>query len=452
MSNCNWGAKMGNEKFDEGLIENHSNADSSSDNKSVRLWNKNFFLLWQGQLVSVFGDVLYIIALDFWVLEVTGSTALMGLLSALTMLPRLILGPFAGVLVDKWDRKRIIVMTDFIRGVFVTFIGLAGVFGFLQVWMVFVVGIVIGLCGAFFNPSISSVKPDIVHESKLVQANSVTSLAQSGMDMIGSAIGGMLFVAIGAPYMFLFNGISYIFSAFTEVFITIPKVERKVKDLTLKEDFKEGLKFMWGFKTLRNIFFAASGINFFANAAFILLLPYFKETPFLGPEKYGVAMAVISLSMFLGSGLFSIITIKREHRFRLFRAAILAAGILLIAITFVKNYIALLVVLFVGFFCNVTFNTIFNSTMMLVVPRDKRGKVGALMSTMSMGLTPLGSVIGGLLGEFLELKVAITLLFTLAFIFIVLSVNIKGGKDLVQYSKEEEEVEVLIERTNSITS
>lgn len=443
---------MENEKLDEGLIRNHNNADNNGDRKPVRLWNKNFFLLWQGQLVSVLGDVMYIIALDFWVLEATGSTALMGLLSALTMLPKLILGPFAGVLVDKWDRKRIIVMADFIRGVFVTFIGIAAIFGFLQVWMVFVVGIVIGLCGAFFNPSILSVKPDIVHESKLVQANSVTSLAQSGMNMIGNAIGGVLFVAIGAPYMFLFNGISYIFSAFTEVFITVPKVERKAKELTFKEDFKEGLKFIWRFKTLRNIFFAGSGINFFANAGFILLLPYFKETPFLGPEKYGLAMAVISASMVLGSVLFSVITIKREYRFRLFRATILATGILLIAITFVKNYSALLVVLFVGYFCNVTFDTIFNSTMMLVVPSDKRGKVGALMGTMSMGLTPLGSVIGGLLGEFLELKIAITLLFTLAFIFIVLSVNIKGSKDLIQYSKEEEEVEVLIERTNNITS
>ena len=66
-----------------------------------KLWNKNFFLLWQGQLVSVLGDVLYIMALDFWILEMTGSKSLMGLLSAVTMMPRLILGPFAGVFIDK---------------------------------------------------------------------------------------------------------------------------------------------------------------------------------------------------------------------------------------------------------------------------------------------------------------------------------------------------------------
>lgn len=422
------------------------------ENEKIRLWNKNFFLLWQGQLVSVFGDVIYLIALDFWVLEVTGSTALMGLLSALTMVPRIVLGPFAGVFVDKWDRKKIIVLTDFIRGVLVTLVGIAGIFGFIQVWMVFITGIILGLCSAFFNPSMASVKPDIVHESKLVQANSVTSLASSGMDMIGNAIGGILFVTIGAPYMFLFNGISYIFSAFTEIFIKVPKIERKAKEVTFKEDFREGLKFMWGFKTLRNVFFAASGINFFANAAFILILPYFKATPFLGPEKYGFAMASISCSMVVGSIILSIITIKREIKFKVFYFSIIFNGLLLISITFIKSYLLLVGILFISFLGNVVFNTIFNTTMMLVVPSEKRGKVSALMGTMSMGLTPIGTVVGGVLGEILPINVAMTILLVLAFILMVICVNTKGAKELIEYNKDEEEVEVLIARTNSLSS
>jgi MFS family permease len=89
---------------------------------------------------------------------------------------------------------------------------------------------------------------------------------------------------------------------------------------------------------------------------------------------------------------------------------------------------------------------------MLVVPRDKRGKVGSLMNTMSMGLAPLGTVVGGLLGEFLELKIALATLFILSFVFIMICANVKGCKDLIEYSLEEEDVEVLIERTNSISS
>ena len=142
-----------------------------------KLWNKNFFLLWQGQLVSMLGDAIYIMALNFWILDRTGSTAMMGLLSALTMLPRVLVGPFAGVFVDRLDRKKIIVFTDFIMGIFVTFVCIAAFRGFIQVWMVFVVGIIDGLCATFFDPAASSVKPDIVPEDKLMNVNSVTSLA-----------------------------------------------------------------------------------------------------------------------------------------------------------------------------------------------------------------------------------------------------------------------------------
>ncbi|EOC99754.1 MFS transporter [Caldisalinibacter kiritimatiensis] len=73
-----------------------------------RLWTKDFFLLWQGQLVSALGDVVYSIALGFWVLKVTGSTALMGTLMAASVLPRVIISPFAGVFVDRSDRKKVL--------------------------------------------------------------------------------------------------------------------------------------------------------------------------------------------------------------------------------------------------------------------------------------------------------------------------------------------------------
>lgn len=188
-----------------------STNERKNPKKNLKLWNKNFFLLWQGQLVSVLGDVLYMLALELWILKITGSTGLMGLLGAVTMLPRIILGPFAGVFVDRWSRKNVIVITDLIRGIVITFVGVAGILGFIEVWMVFIVGVITGLCSAFFNPAVGAIKPELVPEEKLVKANSFTGLADSGMNILGSGIAGALYVAIGAPYMFLFNGLSFLF-------------------------------------------------------------------------------------------------------------------------------------------------------------------------------------------------------------------------------------------------
>ena len=80
--------------------------------KESKLWNRNFFLLWQGQLVSAFGDALYTIALSFFVLELTGSTAVMGTIMALVTVPKVLLGPLLGIMVDRVDRKKLIVIGD----------------------------------------------------------------------------------------------------------------------------------------------------------------------------------------------------------------------------------------------------------------------------------------------------------------------------------------------------
>ena len=418
--------------------------------ENIRLWNKNFFLLWQGQLVSMLGDILYMIALDFWILDITGSTGLMGLLSALTMLPRIVLGPFAGVFVDKWNRRNIIVLTDFIRGIVITFVGIAGIFGFIQVWMVFIVGIISGLCSAFFGPAVNSIKPELVHESKFVKANSVTSLATSGMDMIGSAIGGVIYVAIGAPYMFLANGISYLISAFTEIFITEPKREKKAEKITFVEDFKEGFRFLWNFKTLRNLFLLASLLNLFVNAAFILILPYFKSMPFLGPEKYGLFMASIPMGMLVGSALLSIISIKKNQKFKIYKFGALICLGLLPFVVIVENFYVMIPIAFISFLFNVIFNTIFNSAIMLVVPSDKRGKIGALMNTISGGLQPIGTLVGGILGEFMPIRAAILSLLGITFIFAIALVSVRGSKVLMEYESSDGTVEELIEKTNGI--
>ncbi|GAA0772324.1 MFS transporter [Clostridium subterminale] len=418
--------------------------------ENIRLWNKNFFLLWQGQLVSMLGDILYMIALDFWILDITGSTGLMGLLSALTMLPRIVLGPFAGVFVDKWNRRNIIVLTDFIRGIVITFVGIAGIFGFIQVWMVFIVGIISGLCSAFFGPAVNSIKPELVHESKFVKANSVTSLATSGMDMIGSAIGGVIYVAIGAPYMFLANGISYLISAFTEIFITEPKREKKAEKITFVEDFKEGFRFLWNFKTLRNLFLLASLLNLFVNAAFILILPYFKSMPFLGPEKYGLFMASIPMGMLVGSALLSIISIKKNQKFKIYKFGALICLGMLPFVVIVENFYVMIPIAFISFLFNVIFNTIFNSAIMLVVPSDKRGKIGALMNTISGGLQPIGTLVGGILGEFMPIRAAILSLLGVTFIFAIALVSVRGSKALMEYESSDGTVEELIEKTNGI--
>lgn len=428
--------------------------ERENPNKNLRLWNKNFFLLWQGQLVSVLGDVLYMLALDLWILKITGSTGLMGLLSAVTMLPRIILGPFAGVFVDRWSRKNVIVFTDLIRGIVITFVGLAGVFGFIEVWMVFIAGVVTGLCSAFFNPAVGAIKPELVPEEKLVKANSFTSLADSGMNILGSGIAGALYVAIGAPHMFLFNGLSFLFSAFTEVFIKEPKREARgeKEKITFIEDLKSGFKFVWSFSAFKKVFFCAALINFTSSIAFVLIPAYFTSSSFLGEQKYGFYMALIAVGQLIGSLVLSVIDVKRDKKFMIYTLTTIGSlGIIPFAFM-IDNFYVLCIISLISFCGNAMFNTLMISSLMIVIPPDKRGKVGALMNTLSGGLQPIGVLMGGVLGEIFPYRLVMV-----AFLFITLIVGLgvvlpKGVRNIVEYDSSKGSIDELIAATNGEVS
>lgn len=423
-------------------IENENCLD-----KLDRLWNKNFFLLWQGQLVSVLGNIVYSIALGFWMLDLTGSTALMGSLMATSMVPNLIIAPFAGVLVDKWDRKWVIVVTDFIRGVFITFIGIAAMLNFIQIWMVFGAALINGLCAAFFSPAISSVQPDVVPKSKLLKANSINTMSSTSMQMIGNALGGLLYIHFGAPYMFLFNGISFLFSAFTELFIVVPPIVKEDKKITFLDDFKEGFKFTWNFKALKRITLTACFINFIANGAFLLILPYFKSMEFLGASRYGYAIALESLGMIAGSLILSVFTLPSNKKFNVFIIGSILLCVAPILFLFTNNFYIIVALFFLQGLGNAIINTLLSATMQQIVPREMRGKVFALFQSLVMGLSPLGTLLGGVLGEVFPLRVVMGGGFVILLVEMIGFCMLKGCREVINYDSEKTSVEELIANT-----
>lgn len=410
-------------------------------NKKEKLWTWNFFLLWQGQLVSAFGDIAYSLALGFWIYAKTGSTALMGTLMAVSMLPRLIISPFAGVWVDRSDRKAIIVWMDLIRGLMVVLVAAAAFADIIQIWMVFAAGIILGICAAFFNPAVSSVIPDVVPSSKVMQANSAFSMIYSGTNILGNPIGGMVYQLLGAPVMFLFNGVSYIFSAFTELFIKVPKTQKEVQQLHFFEDMLQGFKFMWRFKGLRNLIMIAGLLNFFANTAFVLLMPFFQMTEGLGPGKYGVAIAIFTGGSFAGMLITSYVNIKPQHRYIIFLLTGLISSVFFTLSPLSNNLFIITTFLFIAGLLNAILNVLFQTTMQLAVPQDMRGKVFSFMGTLIMGLTPIGMALGGIAAEFIPARYVISLCFAVTLFCFIPFIFMPSFKRFINYNPEAQTLE-----------
>lgn len=393
-----------------------------------KLWNASFILLLQGQLVSILGDNVYDIALRFWILSKTGSTALMGVLMAAAVFPSIFISPFAGTFVDRHDRKRILIITDIIRGIAILFIGISAVIGIIQVWMVLLVGIIIGICNCFFSPAINSSIPDIVPKSKLIKADSAFSLASTGNDMAGNAFGGFLVQFLGAPIIFVFNGISFLLSAVSELFVKIPQVEAPAKNLSFLEDMKSGIRFVNYSKGLKNLYITICFFNFCASMSMTLTLPWFKINKQFGVGLYGIAMAINTWGMFLGFSFLSIIEIKKEKRFFALIMSGIIISITMIIYSLTLNFYLIAAMFFVDGFCIAVLNSIIQSSMQKCVPPNIRSKVFAFRNTLSSALMPLGMIFAGILGEKLKINIIILfdyIIFLLLFVYLSFSTSVK---------------------------
>lgn len=414
-------------------------ADTTKD----RLWTPSFIILWQGQLVSMLGDAAYSIALGFWVLKITGSTALMGMLMAVSTLPGVLVSPFAGVLIDLKNKKHLLILMDMFRGLSIVLIAIAAFSGYLAIWMVFAAGIILSVCGAVFNPGVDSAMPDLVSKSKLTNANSLLALAGTGSSMVGSVLGGILFQAIGAPFLFLFNGLSFLFSGISIFFVKIPK--RKINtEFKFWQDMRDGFKFMWKLKGLRYLLFLCAVLNFFAYIAIVLIMPFFEKTHGLGPAKYGIVMACYMAGAMAGFIFTSIITFPPRKRLVIFILFMFTCYLSLIAAIIMNLFVVMAALMVIGGFCNSVINVVLMSTIQLVTPENMRGKVMAFMRMSCQGLTPFAEAFGGVLGGIFPIRAVILAAMIASFLIAIPFYFKKSFKRFVNYDYEKDDLHELV--------
>jgi len=377
--------------------------------KSTKLWNKNFFLLWQGQFVSQLGNQAFSIAMVFWIKHQTGSASLMGLLMMLIHLPMVILGPIAGTIADSYSRRKIIISCDVLAGISVIILAILLFFAPQQTSLILVlmliVGLLLGIVRTFFNPAITAAIPDIVPKEKIAAANSLNQSSVQISTIFGQGLGGYLFMLLGAPLLILIDGITYLFSAFSESFVSIPQTLPE-KSRVWKENFAqfkidtlEGLKIVWRNTGMRAMFFAAAFMNFFIMPL-IVLLPFYVED-FLGvtPDWYGYLLAGFGFGALIGYGFAGALKLSGKRRCRSIIAVMILQTVFLASLSVVKIPVLSLVI-WIGIGIANGFNNIFIITLLQTsVPSELRGRIFGLLTTITAGLTPLGLGLGGVVAD-----------------------------------------------------
>ncbi|MGD9403635.1 MAG: MFS transporter [Anaerolineae bacterium] len=269
--------------------------------------NRSFMALWIGQTISFIGDYFYWLAIPIMVERLTGSALLVGLSVISSALPMLVLGPIAGVFVDRWDRKKTMIVADILRALLVLLC--LTVRTPEQVWVYYIVGFLMSCVSRFFFPSQNAVLPLIVPDKDdLLAGNGLMQIVQTMGLLVGPALAGFSIGIWGADVAFLVDSGTFILSALAISSMTVPATNkfRQVVQGTGSElstvwnELREGVIYLFGSRTMVGVLLCLAVVQLGIGAINVIWVPFMQRTFGLGPEGLGAVDTAQGVGMALG--------------------------------------------------------------------------------------------------------------------------------------------------------
>ena len=264
--------------------------------------NLNFSYLWTGQLISTIGDALTSLAAGIFVYQITGSVLSVGLMLMASAAPTLVFGLVAGVVVDRYDRKMIMVVTCLIRAVLITLIPIVVNSGDDIVWL-YVLVLASASVQQFFDPANDSVLPEIASDEELSAANSLMAIAQFGSTAVGFALAGLITAQFNIEWAFYLDAATFVITAALIALVRVPKLV--VGELsTIGEIVRNlgfGAGFIWRVPILRSVLLLRMPITLIFGLQNVLLLPFAFDVLGAGEFEYGIQEGVTSVGFVIGS-------------------------------------------------------------------------------------------------------------------------------------------------------
>lgn len=297
------------------------------------LRNRTYLLFWLGQAVSSMGDMVIFVALPVWVFQLTGSKVALGLSFTAGVLPRLLLAPLAGVLVDRWDRRRTMLVSDVLRSI--GLVGLLFVDGPGDVNLIYAVSFLNACVSRFYHPAKTALIPRLVGPDNLVQANSLSSVSDSVAQLVGPLLGAAL-VATGGPNLAVMVDLG----SFGVSIVTLTLLGRFMAGTGsapvrapgsaggVLRGLADGIRLAWRTPVIRFLLLTACLAGLAQGALLTLLLPFLTEVLGLSESYFGWAVAADGAGALLG-GLFIGLIATRVRPEVIYASSLTVAGLVI---------------------------------------------------------------------------------------------------------------------------
>jgi DHA3 family macrolide efflux protein-like MFS transporter len=346
------------------------------------LRNRNFLALWLGQIISQIGDSFTYLALLITVNRLTGSTLAMGVMMISLTLPQLVFSFLAGVVVDRVNRKHVMILSDLLRGLLV--LAFLTVRSAEQVYIFYVVGFLLSSVSIFFAPAKTAMIPRIVQgEDKLLSANALSQIVRVVALLMGPALAGFLIGWAGTSVAFIVDSLSYLISAIAIITITTSGQtadEERISVSMLGHRLAEGVSYTLHNKTVLGIIVTVLVALLGVGAIEVLFVPYLQGEFGTGPQGLGFVQTAQGIGMLVGSALVG----NLAARFRLTRiiaSSVALLGVGLAACGLATQFGLILMAALVVGLALAPVNAALSTLMQVAVPDEKLGRVSSVADT-----------------------------------------------------------------------
>jgi MFS family permease len=366
----------------------------------------NFRLFFAGQLISLIGTWMQTVAQSWLVYRLTGSSALLGLVSFSGQIPVFLFSPLGGVIADRYNRHRIIIATQTSSMILALILATLTLSGHIRIWHIFILAALLGIVNAADIPARQAFFQEMVGRADLINAIALNSSMFNSARIVGPAVAGLLVSWIGEGWCFFANGISYIavIAGLLRMNIT-PRVIAKSED-SAWQHVLEGFRFVSSAKPIRTLLLLVALVSFF-GLQYSVLMPIFADRIFhSGAHGLGILLGINGAGALCGA---LVMAARRGIKGLSVWIAVAASifSVAIIAFGFAPTFSSAAALLYiVGFATMIHFGST-NTLIQMMTPDRLRGRAISAYSMMYMGTTPIGSMAAGIVAEHLGARITI---------------------------------------------
>src|SRR5215469_885718 len=384
------------------------------------LRSRNFVLVWLGQSISMVGNNCFDVALIWLILGLTGSTVVIGSVLTATYIPTIALLAFGGVWADRASRRGTALWSDLLRAIVTFIFALLVTEQHISLTAIFGLSLFYGLVSAFFNPALGALMPSLVPPSEYISANALSQITTQMATLLGPALGGFLISQFSIGAALGFDAATFLVSVVALAFVKEKRASGSAGETVISatsrssdvhetamvkkhpswyREFSAAVRFLWGEKGILSMFLVFSPSNGINDVEAVLTPVLAHSILHLTALAFGLLASFFGIGAVSGALVMGLFGQHLRHRAAATCSSLALFGLAIVAMGFAPNALTLYGAYLVAGASFVVTEVASAALFQPIIPNEVRGRVFGVMTTLAMGMNPLGLVLAGVLGQ-----------------------------------------------------